>query len=341
MVQEKGLMRKEDKFQLLEGDNLRGALTKVRQFQAIVKKMLIPNIDYGVIPGTGDKPTLLKPGAEKLSKMHGLADKYEILERVEDFEKPFFNYVIKCTMFHIASGEVISEGFGSCNSMESKFRYRWVNENKVPPELNKEDLPTRSYNNKFLYRIDNDDICSQANTILKMGKKRAQVDATLSACRLSAVFTQDFDDIEDATVVHHPAPGKKPDVQEPQSKSQQQPNGNGEKKTGKEEIMLSVQEALDVKVGTTFSMTGMITDMKERTAKTKKGPKVITDYSVANDESTIIVSLWGAKEDRPEIHLDCMVAVKDVLVGEWQGDKKYTAKDINPIVKEGTDDIPF
>jgi hypothetical protein len=47
------------------------------------------------------------------------------------------------------------------------------------------------------YRLDNEDIYSQVNTILKMAKKRALVDAALSAGRLSDVFTQDIEDMPD------------------------------------------------------------------------------------------------------------------------------------------------
>jgi len=45
-----------------------------------------------------------------------------------------------------------------------------------------------------MYRVPNDDIFSQVNTILKMSKKRAMVDAALSAGRLSDLFTQDMED---------------------------------------------------------------------------------------------------------------------------------------------------
>jgi hypothetical protein len=44
--------------------------------------------------------------------------------------------------------------------------------------------------------VDNEDIFSQVNTLVKMAKKRALVDATLSAGRLSNVFTQDIEDME-------------------------------------------------------------------------------------------------------------------------------------------------
>jgi hypothetical protein len=43
-------------------------------------------------------------------------------------------------------------------------------------------------------RVENEDIADLKNTILKMSKKRAKVDATLSATRSSGIFTQDMED---------------------------------------------------------------------------------------------------------------------------------------------------
>jgi len=47
-----------------------------------------------------------------------------------------------------------------------------------------------------LYRIPNDDPFSIVNTIEKMAKKRAMVDAALSVGRLSELFTQDLEDLD-------------------------------------------------------------------------------------------------------------------------------------------------
>jgi len=49
-------------------------------------------------------------------------------------------------------------------------------------------------------QVENEDIYSQVNTILKMAKKRALVDAALSAGRLSQVFTQDIEDMGNLNV---------------------------------------------------------------------------------------------------------------------------------------------
>ncbi len=58
---------------------------------AFVKAQMQKDIDYGVIPGTR-KPTLLKPGAEKLCRLFNLRPILEIIHSVVDFEKPLFHY---------------------------------------------------------------------------------------------------------------------------------------------------------------------------------------------------------------------------------------------------------
>ena len=174
-------------------------LRAIRQFQAIAKAELIQGHDYGVIPGT-PRPTLLKPGAEKISKILGLADSYEIIERQEDWDKPFFRYLIRCRLTHAMTGVEISQGLGECNSYESRYRYRWLTRDKLPTDVNSDDLPKQMRRSKTggqfaVYRLDNDDIYSQVNTLIKMSKKRALVDAALSAGRLSDVFTQDIEEL--------------------------------------------------------------------------------------------------------------------------------------------------
>lgn len=177
----------------MDMDIVTGTLNKISKFQGIVNKTLKKDQDYGVITGTS-KPTLLKPGAEKILMLLGLTSEYDIIEKVEDYEKGIFAYTIKCTL--LKNGLKITEGVGSCNSKEDKYRYRWVKEPELPPDTYKDDLKTKDNGyGKILYRIENDEIYSQANTILKMAKKRAQIDATLTVGALSQIFTQDIEDM--------------------------------------------------------------------------------------------------------------------------------------------------
>lgn len=180
---------------------LKGELEAIRQFQTLVHQLLIKDQDYGVIPGT-TKPTLLKPGAEKMVKLLGLADTYEILASVEDWDKPLFRYIVRCKLQSVRTGgTVVAEGMGECNSYETKYRWRWVFESDLPTGVDKNTLVRKervSKNNGrryITYQLPNDEIYSQVNTILKMACKRALVAAALSAGRLSEIFTQDMEDI--------------------------------------------------------------------------------------------------------------------------------------------------
>lgn len=175
--------------------NLVGTLQKITQVQAAVQTSLKSGHDYDTIPGTS-KPTLLKPGAEKILMMFGLTSEYEFMEKIEDYNNGIFAYTIKCILSK--NGQKITEGVGSCNSKETKYRWRWVREEALPAGVDKQSLKTKTNRwGKEEYRVENDEIYSQANTILKIGKKRAQVDATLTVASLSELFTQDIEDMKE------------------------------------------------------------------------------------------------------------------------------------------------
>ena len=140
--------------------------TPNEDIETIVGKYLKPQQDYAVIPHT-TKPTLLKGGAEKLATIFGFTTSCSIVNRIEhfDYDNPttsFVQYEAKVIVYN-CDGTAVSEGYGSCNSSESKFL-------KQP----------------FANRI---------NTVLKISKKRAYVDAILTATCASSVFTQDMEDI--------------------------------------------------------------------------------------------------------------------------------------------------
>ena len=124
----------------------------------------------------------------------GLSSEYEFMEKIEDYEKGIFAYTMKCVLKK--NGQKITEGVGSCNSKEDKYRWRWVKEDDLPIGIDKDTVKSKTDNwGHVKYKIENDDICSQANTILKMAKKRAQIDATLTVASLSEIFTQDIEDM--------------------------------------------------------------------------------------------------------------------------------------------------
>ena len=202
-------------FLLPDTEDVHSGMRAIARFRADCRRELKEGSDYGVIPGT-QKPTLLKPGAEKLVGLLKLADDYTIMDQIKDWDRPLFHFQLMASLRRLENGVVVATGVGECNSMEARYRYRWVFQSDLPKlGLAPEGLFTRQIATKngraTQYRVDNDDIFSQVNTILKMAKKRALVDAALRAGRLSDVFTQDLEDHGDepegrAAPARRPAP---------------------------------------------------------------------------------------------------------------------------------------
>lgn len=108
----------------------------------IRKNVLVEGEDYGAIVGDG-KPTLLKPGAEKLASAFMLSSDLRIESIVENWETGLFYYRYRCILTHRETGQVWGSGIGSCSTQEEKYGYRWVSEDRVPAHLDKTALPTR------------------------------------------------------------------------------------------------------------------------------------------------------------------------------------------------------
>ncbi len=147
--------------------------------------------DYGIIPGT-DKPTLFKPGAEKLAELYGYSPTVKDRQETTDFDTGFYRVVMTLALVSKDTGVVVAEGVGECNTREARYFYRWVSANKIPAGMDKALLKQEKRKGKFgeytVYRLENDDLFTLWNTVLKMAKKRALVDAVLSATRSSGIF---------------------------------------------------------------------------------------------------------------------------------------------------------
>lgn len=185
-------------------DSMKQKLNLTREF---FREVMKEGIDYGTIPGT-DKRTLLKPGAEGLCEFYNLAP--TIAEKVEDksHETGYYAVDITLRLIHRGSGSIIAEGLGHANTFESRYRWRWVSEKDLPKGLDPQDLISKERNGRYgnfvQYRIENDDMHSIWNTVLKMAKKRALVDAVLSATRSSGIFAQPEDELDAYLNGHDP-----------------------------------------------------------------------------------------------------------------------------------------
>ena len=160
-------------------------------FQEFVRSQLQEGVDYGRVPGV-KKPFLMLPGAEKICSRYMVRPEYSIIGKVEDWDKGLFNFEVKCVLRRIATGQIVGEGIGSCNSYEEKYRYVWVRQSEVG---NRKVLGQRKSGKYTEYKVEREDLATLHNTILKMAKKRALVDASLTLGNASGMFTQDVEDL--------------------------------------------------------------------------------------------------------------------------------------------------
>lgn len=173
-----------------------------------IKRQIMKNgTHFGTIPGCGDKPTLLKNGAELLCMAFKLAPEAKV--EISDLGNGHREYTVTTTLVSITTGTPIATGLGSCSTMESKYRYRndtEVTGQKIPADAKerKAEYRRQGYGMKKVngnwewvrfVKIENPDIADQYNTVLKMASKRSLVDATLKATGGSCEFTQDIEDM--------------------------------------------------------------------------------------------------------------------------------------------------
>jgi hypothetical protein len=182
----------------LKLNEMKAKIALVNQF---FRDIMEKDTDYGIIPGT-PKPSLYQPGADKLCSLYNLAKMIVCKDENKNFENGHYDVTVRVQLVHRGSNIVVGELEGSCSTMESKYRYRWVYENKIPRGLDKDSLHFEEFSGKngstyIKYRIENEDLFSQWNTVLKMAIKRAYVGCTLSSTGLSGLFTQGEEELED------------------------------------------------------------------------------------------------------------------------------------------------
>lgn len=234
--------------------NIELVLERRKAIVEFTKAAMVNGTDYGVIPGAGDKKTLLKPGAEKLCTLFGLTPRFTILSKTEDWTgsnhngEAMFAYQYSCQLYR--GSWMAAEGVGSCNSFEKKYRYRdakrvcpncgkdaiikgkveygggWVCFNKKGGCGSKFAENAPEIISQVVGQIPNPDVADVVNTIDKMAQKRALIAAVLIAVNASEFFTQDMEDFADAIDGEFHTVDRKATPQQPQQaapKAQAQP----------------------------------------------------------------------------------------------------------------------
>lgn len=154
--------------------SLKQVTDRVNLVHEVLKKVMKNGTHFGTVPGCGSKMVLLKPGADVLAMTFRLVPQFAVTRN--DLEDGHREYDVTCSMYG-PDGALLGQGVGSASTMEKKYRYR------------KGDGGGK---------IENEDIADVYNTVLKIAKKRAHIDATLTVTGAADLFTQDLIDEEDA-----------------------------------------------------------------------------------------------------------------------------------------------
>ncbi len=198
-----------------------------------------PGYDLMVIEGV-DKPVFTQSAAEKTCFVARLCPEFTVDRTLgTPPDSPVISYTVRCNL-HLGNldGPVVAQGVGSANSHEKKYRWRYAekhcpecgvvggllrSKHKAKPGTKfAGSLPWFCWKKKggcgtefaedddrittqTLGMVENPDPFDLDNTLLKIAKKRAHVDATKTATCASGRVTQDMEEghagSEDATVL--------------------------------------------------------------------------------------------------------------------------------------------
>ncbi len=226
-------------------ESVKEAIDSLKAIRTFVNQELKSGVDFGLIPGTGDKPTLLKPGAEKIALYYQTRISYAI-DRME-LSDGHIEFQVRCDLLARSTGATAAEGYGSCCTMESKYRWRkaerlcphcgqpavikgrveygggWLCFDKKGGCKAKFQDGDPAIESQQTGRIENPDVWDSRNTCLKIALKRSLVSAVLSLGSLSELYTQDIEDTYDLSptgqertqTAHGEAPAAKPSGKPP------------------------------------------------------------------------------------------------------------------------------
>lgn len=219
--------------------------TRIQVIQKVLKEVMKKDVHYGQIPGTG-KNTLYKPGAEVvLATFHIAAT--PIVEDLSTLDEIRYRVAVQGLAL---DGTLIGTGIGECSTSEEKYRWRGA---VCDAEFDdtQEDRRRLKYGRSKgggHYTVKQIRTCPAdlANTVLKMAKKRAMIDMTLTATACSDIFDQDLEDLPDEVRENLVSDRKrsergnsKPQVASPQTTGEDDGGSSGECLTPGQQKMLA------------------------------------------------------------------------------------------------------
>ena len=167
-------------------EGIRGRMELLRELRGCLTK----DVDYGRIPGCGDKDTLLKPGGEKVLLGFGLAVLVDRIEVIREGNVLSYRVILTAVS---GDGIIRGSGVGEASTGENKYAWQIAEcqahyDETAPVDRQKK---YRGEDFQLQVRTNPDD---KRNTVLKMSKKRAMVDLALGTCGASEFFAQDLED---------------------------------------------------------------------------------------------------------------------------------------------------
>ncbi len=166
----------------------------VNLIQEVMRSVMRPDVHYGILPGC-KTPSLYKPGAEKIMSTFRLAADPFVEDLCTD-DSARFRVTVRLTS---STGAFVGAGIGECSSDEDKYRWRacYIQEEFDDTPEDRRRYKWSQYKGKPATKAKQvrTNPADLRNTVLKMAKKRAQVDAVLTATAASDIFTQDIEDL--------------------------------------------------------------------------------------------------------------------------------------------------
>ena len=218
-------------------------IAQARAVQKVKKALMKEGVHYGKIPGTpkDSPPSLYKPGSEVLLSAFRISVEPEVREVTRDGNH--ITYQIACIGRYIPTGAIIGIGVGEASTAEDKYGWRKVvcdAEYNDTPEDKRRTKWMKGFQGEAPYQVKQvrTNPADIANTVLKMGKKRAQIDLCLTALAASDCFTQDLEDLPEGIL---DADGK-PEPAKPRQRFQERPKSGQPQSSGGGDGMASTPQ---------------------------------------------------------------------------------------------------
>jgi len=175
---------------------------RINAIQHLMQDVLKKDVDYGQIPGMSKDtpPSLFKPGSEQILAMFQMA----VEPIVEDLSSDdCYRFRVQVRITNAVTRQFLGAGIGECSSNETKYKWRktWIQEEFDTTPEDRRRIKFSRYKSNGGAWVDKKEMqvrqepADLANTILKMAKKRAQIDATLTVTGASSMFSQDLEDM--------------------------------------------------------------------------------------------------------------------------------------------------